>query len=115
MICSRSGRAVSIWKYSLEPDVGNEFAAHVGDVFAVRVLYVLPGQFDAFEAVGQRQDEMGCAHAHQQPVDDRQRQRKASVTVMPAPGLLLDFDGTRAAPPRFAGLRPCPRPARTLR
>ncbi len=41
---------------------------------AVSVLDILPGEFDAFQAVGQRQYEVSLPDAHQQPVDNRQGQ-----------------------------------------
>src|ERR1017187_2064940 len=63
-------------KILAEPDVGNDLAAHVGDVIAIRVLDVLAGQLNAFQAVGQRQYEMCLAHPDQQPIDDRQRERQ---------------------------------------
>ena len=51
-------RAVFHLEVLAEPDVGNEFAAHVRQMIAVRVLDVLAGELDAFQAVGQRQHEM---------------------------------------------------------
>ncbi len=52
-------------KVLAEPDVGNQLAAHVGDVPAMRVQHVLGGEFDALQAVGQRQHEMRIADPDQ--------------------------------------------------
>src|ERR1022692_2199804 len=77
-----------------EPDVGNDFAAHTGEVFAVRVEDVLAAQFDAFQTVGQGQHEVGVADADQQPVDNRQGERKAERDQKPLSRLTGDFDGS---------------------
>jgi len=58
-------------KILTETDVGDNLAAHVGDVFAVRVQDILAGEFNTLEAVGEGQYKMRFPYADQQSVDNR--------------------------------------------
>ncbi len=77
MICSRSGCFASHVEVFPQADVGDDLAAHVGHVFAVGILHVLSRQLDALQSDGQRQHKIGLPDAHQQAVNDGQRERQA--------------------------------------
>ncbi len=67
-------------------NIGDDCAAHIGQIAAMRIFDILAGQLDALLDRRQRQHKMVFADLDQQAVDDRQSQRD------------LEGDGRAASP-----------------
>ena len=92
MICSISGAGRANVEVLAQADVRDQLAAHIGQMLAVGRLHVGLRQLDALQRVGQRQHKEGVADAHQQAVDDGQRQRQAQRHRGPQAGLAGHVD-----------------------